>query len=115
MIFGSDDEEIGDAMSEESQEIESGKGKHQRTITMTQDMADRLLRVCEHMGVTPSAYLKQVIGEAVCRHEISLLPKQSADTQMAMLESFFASAGQVLQEEAKDEKPRASKAKRPSA
>ena len=100
-------------MSEESLENESGKGKHQRTVTLTQDMAERLLRVCNHMGVTPSAYLKQVIGESVSRHEISLFPKQAADNQQAMLEKFFTTLGDQLQEEIQSEKPRATKAKRP--
>lgn len=103
-----------ETMSDESQEIESGKGKHQRTITMTQDMAERLLRVCEHMGVTPSAYLKQVIGESVCKHEVALLPKQAADNQMGMMERFFAGLAEQLQEE-RNEEPRQAKAKRPKA
>ena len=116
MIFGCDGTaKRSEEMTEESQEIESGKGKHQRTVTLTQDMAERLLRVCTHMGVTPSAYLKQVIGEAVCRHEGSLLPKQAADNSQAMMERFFANMAEAIQEEQSNEEPRTPKAKRPKA
>lgn len=86
-------------MSEHHQETESSKGKYQRTISLNQDINDRLLRVCEHMGVTPSAYLKQVIGEAVSRHEVSLLPKQSADAAGVMMSNFFESLASVVASE----------------
>lgn len=97
----------------EDQDVEPA-GKYQRTITLTQDMADRLHAVCEHLGVTASAYLKQAIGEAVARHEVSLLAKQSKDNSMEVLTRFFEAMAQEAQEPETDDKPkrpRAAKAK----
>jgi predicted DNA-binding protein len=83
-------------------------GKYQRSVSLDQQMAARLHKVCEHLGVTVSAYLKQVIGEAVSRHEVTLLPKQQVESAEAMLLKFFETAAQELQADkgGQDEKPR---------
>lgn len=94
----------------EDQDVEPA-GKYQRTITLTQDMADRLHAVCEHLGVTASAYLKQAIGEAVARHEVSLLAKQSKDNSMEVLTRFFEAMAQEATTDDKPKRPRAAKAK----
>lgn len=83
--------------------------KYQRTITLTQDIADRLQAVCDHLGVTASAYIKQALGEAVSRHEVSLVAKQSKDSSMEMLERFFAT---VLEQSNQEELPDAPRPKR---
>lgn len=75
-------------MTKEAQEVEP-VAKYQRTITLTQDIADRLQAVCDHLGVTASAYIKQALGEAVSRHEVSLLAKQSKDSSLEILERLF--------------------------
>lgn len=94
-------------------------GKYQRSVALDQQMAERLHKVCEHLGVTVSAYLKQVIGEAVCRHEVTLLPKEHAASAEVLLADFFKQIGQVFdqEQEKQDEKPkrqRVAKAKRSS-
>lgn len=68
----------------EDQDVEA-QGKYQRSIRLTQDMADRLRAVCEHLGVNVGAYLTQAVGEAVAKHEVSLLAKQSKDSSMEIL------------------------------
>lgn len=106
---------MSDEMNDESQEIESGKGKHQRTVTLNQDVADRMFRVCNHLGVTPSAYLKQIIGEAVSKSEQVLFPQDMARNTEAMMERFFSGLVQTIQEDQPHEEPRPAKAKRPKA
>lgn len=83
--------------------------KYQRSVSLDQAMAERLHKVCEHLGVTVSAYLKQVIGEAVCRHEVSLLPHQQAASAEVMLADFFKQVTQVAQEQ-QVEKPKRQRA-----
>lgn len=110
-----DSDDMSDEMNDESQEIESGKGKHQRTVTLNQDVADRMFRVCNHLGVTPSAYLKQIIGEAVSKSEQVLFPQDMARNTEAMMERFFSGLVQTIQEDQPHEEPRPAKAKRPKA
>lgn len=95
-------------MTTEPQEVET-TAKYQRTISLTQDIATRLQAVCDHLGVTASAYIKQALGEAVSKHEVSLLAKQSKDSSTAMLEQFFKAA---LADVNQDEAPDAPKPKR---
>lgn len=100
-------------MTKENQELEP-VAKYQRTITLTQDIADRLQAVCEHLGVTASAYIKQVIGESVSRHEVSLRPHQMAGNVETMLAKFFESVAAGSEQEAEQDgkkRPGAAKAK----
>ena len=110
-----DSDDMSDEMNDESQEIESGKGKHQRTVTLNQDIADRMFRVCNHLGVTPSAYLKQIIGEAVSKSEQVLFPQDMARNTEAMMERFFSGIAQSIQEDQQHDQPRPAKAKRSKA
>lgn len=88
-------------MSREAQEVEP-VAKYQRTITLTQDIADRLQAVCDHLGVTASAYIKQALGEAVSRHEVSLLAKQSKDSSLEILERLFTTLSEQESQEPDD-------------
>lgn len=88
-------------MTKQAHELEP-VAKYQRTITLTQDIADRLQAVCDHLGVTASAYIKQALGEAVSRHEVSLLAKQSKDSSLEILERLFAVASEQLTQEPED-------------
>lgn len=87
----------------EDQDVET-QGKYQRSIRLTQDMADRLRAVCEHLGVNVGAYLTQAVGESVTKHEVSLLAKQSKDSSMEILL-------QVLQAATAEEAPASEKPK----
>lgn len=100
-------------MTKETQEVEP-VAKYQRTITLTQDIADRLQAVCEHLGVTASAYIKQAIGESVSRHEVSLRPHQMAGNAETMLAKFFESVAAGAEQGAEQDgkkRPGAAKAK----
>jgi len=97
-------------MSREAQEVEP-VAKYQRTITLTQDIADRLQAVCDHLGVTASAYIKQALGEAVSRHEVSLLAKQSKDSSLEILERLFTAVAEQADQEPDDGKKRPGAAK----
>lgn len=88
-------------MTRESPEVEP-VAKYQRTITLTQDIADRLQAVCDHLGVTASAYIKQALGEAVSRHEVSLLAKQSKDSSLEILERLFTTLSERESQESDD-------------
>jgi hypothetical protein len=99
-------------MTREAQEVEP-VAKYQRTITLTQDIADRLQAVCDHLGVTASAYIKQALGESVSRHEVSLLAKQSKDSSLEILERLFTAVAEQVDQEPDNGKkqPGAPKAK----
>lgn len=101
-------------MTKEAQEMEP-VAKYQRTITLTQDIADRLQAVCEHLGVTASAYIKQAIGESVSRHEVSLRPQQTAQNAETMMAKFFESIASAVEtqevEQDGKKRPGAAKAK----
>lgn len=74
--------------------------KYSRSINLDPQMAERLQRVCDHLGVTVNSYLKLKIGELVSRDEMTLIPKQSADQANALVESFFrAATAQLLEGE----------------
>lgn len=101
-------------MTKENQDVEPA-AKYQRTITLTQDIADRLQAVCEHLGVTASAYIKQAIGESVSRHEVSLRPQQMAGNAETMMAKFFESIAATVEaqevEQDGKKRPGAAKAK----
>ena len=63
--------------------------RYNRSVNLDPQMAERLQRVCEHLGVTVNSYLKLKIGEVVSRDEISLVPKQAADASVAIMERFI--------------------------
>lgn len=71
--------------------------RYNRSVNLDPQMAERLQRVCEHLGVTVNSYLKLKIGEVVSRDEVSLIPKQSADASAAILERFFQAASSAIE------------------
>lgn len=73
--------------------------KYTRSVNLDPHMAERLQRVCDHLGVTVNSYLKLKIGEVVSRDETSLVPKQVADQSAALLEQFFRAAGAMVVDE----------------
>ena len=66
-----------------------------RTIRLTPEVLARLNAVCDHLGVTVSAYMTAEIGRAVARDEVSLQAKRSADGSLEI-------RARVLQEATKD-------------
>ena len=66
-------------------------GKVGRTVRLNSDINQRLLDLCEHLGVNPNAYLVGEIGKAVARDELSFrAQKANAD--------LFQALGQMISE-----------------
>ncbi len=63
-----------------------------RTIRLTPEVFARLNAVCDHLGVTVSAYMTAEIGRAVARDEVSLQAKRSADGSLDMLARMIQEA-----------------------
>lgn len=47
---------------------DSKDSKVSRSIRLDAELDAQLLTVCKGLGVTPNAYLKQVVGEAINKH-----------------------------------------------
>lgn len=46
-----------------------------RTVRLSSDINQRLLDLCDHLGVNPNAYLVAEIGKAVARDEVTFRAK----------------------------------------
>ena len=68
------------------------QARYTRSVNLDPNMAERLQRVCDHLGVTVNSYLKLKIGEVVSKDEISLLVKDVGTDTAAQLERFFQHA-----------------------
>lgn len=60
-----------------------------KTIRLTQDIVDRLNVLCDHLGVTPGAYIVGEVGKAISRDEVALCAKQTTDKSSLLLEEFL--------------------------
>lgn len=69
--------------------------KHARTIRLTPDIYDRLNALCDHLGVTPNAYIIQAIGKAISQDEMAFKIQQNQNDMFSKLASMM--------EEAKDQ------------
>jgi hypothetical protein len=61
-----------------------------RTVRLTSGVNQRLLDLCEHLGVTPNAYLVAEVGKAVARDEISLMVKGQTDSMFASVDRWIS-------------------------
>jgi predicted DNA-binding protein len=68
--------------------------KHARTIRLTPDIYDRLNALCDHLGVTPNAYIIQAIGKAISQDEMAFKIQQNQNDMFAKLA--------LMMDEAKD-------------
>jgi len=68
--------------------------KHARTIRLTPDIYDRLNALCDHLGVTPNAYIIQAIGKAISQDEMAFKVQQNQSDMFAKLA--------LMMDEAKD-------------
>jgi len=69
--------------------------KHARTIRLTPDIYERLNALCDHLGVTPNAYIIQAIGKAISQDEMHFKIQQNQNDMFSKLASMM--------EEAKDQ------------
>jgi|TARA_B100001059_G_C17795493_1_gene562795 hypothetical protein len=65
------------------------KAKVGRTVKLESDINDRLLSLCEHLGVNPNSYLINKIGEAISKDEVSYIASRHVANQNNELAKFF--------------------------
>ncbi len=60
--------------------IEDRNPRHPRSVRLTSNINDRLISLCDHLGVTPNSYLVGVIGKAITLDEQAYISaKNSSD------------------------------------
>ena len=69
-----------------------------RSVRLTSQINDRLIALCDHLGVTPNAYLVGVIGKAIATDELTFLAKSNSNDMFKLLETFAVTAGEQIQD-----------------
>lgn len=83
--------------------MEDKKLKVTKTIKIDPSMNDRLLAVCEHLGVNPHAYLISAVGMAISKDEVAYVAAKSvAESQAKMAALFDVISSQALEETEKN-------------
>jgi len=60
--------------------LSSKEGKKaSRTVRLTQDLNNRLVALCTHLGTNPNSYLVSEIGKCISRDEIAFSVKKTHD------------------------------------
>jgi predicted DNA-binding protein len=68
-----------------------------RSVRLTSQINDRLIALCDHLGVTPNAYLVGVIGKAIATDEMTFLAKSNSNDMVKLLEGFIGTASQEIE------------------
>lgn len=69
--------------------------KHVRSIRLNPDIHERLVALCDHLGVTPNAYIVHAVGKAISQDEMAFKVQQNQSDMFAKLA--------LMMEEAKDQ------------
>ncbi len=77
----------------------SGVKKRPRSLALSPDLEERLLRLCEQLGVNPHAYLVNEVGKCVNRDYLQF---QVANSQKVALEEFMGKMETIMLNQAKD-------------
>ena len=64
----------------------SGIKKKPRSLSLTPEVEDKLLKLCDRLGVNPHAYVLNEVGKAVNR---DYLASQVAERQQTMFQDSF--------------------------
>ena len=72
----------------------SGIKKKPRSLSLTPEVEDKLLKLCERLGVNPHAYLLNEVGKAVNRDYLAF---QVAERQQNMFQDFFDKMAGVVE------------------
>jgi predicted DNA-binding protein len=59
-----------------------------RSIRLTIDVNDRLIALCNQLGVTPNSYLIQAIGKAITQDELHFKLRENSDNVANMMKQF---------------------------
>jgi hypothetical protein len=65
------------------------KPKVGRTVKLESGINDRLLSLCDHLGVNPNSYLVNKIGEAISKDEVSYIASRNVTNQQNELARFL--------------------------
>lgn len=74
----------------------SEQKKRSRTLSLSVEIEDKLLKLCEQLGVNPHAYLVTEVGKAVNRDYLAF---QVASNQQDALADFFCKMETAMQAE----------------
>lgn len=74
------------------------KPKVGRTVKLESDINDRLLSLCEHLGVNPNSYLINKIGEAISKDEVSYIASRNVANQNNELSKFIELVSKSVEE-----------------
>lgn len=75
---------------------------HGRSVRLTADVIERLGALCDHLGVTPGAYMTAAIGKCLAQDEVAFHTKQQTRKQMDGLSAFMASVSGELANKMKE-------------
>ena len=70
-----------------------------RTVRLESNVNERLIALCDHLGVNVNAYLVGEIGKAISRDEVSFRVADHSDQSKEMLNDFFAKVMNELPKE----------------
>jgi hypothetical protein len=79
--------------------MEVKRAKISRSLKLEADINDRLMALCEHLGVNPNAYLLNEVGKAISRDEIALVAGNSTKDMMSGVMSMFGELAALEQNE----------------
>ena len=60
-----------------------------RTVRLEPNVNERLIALCDHLGVNVNAYLVGEIGKAISRDEVSFRVADHSESSKEMLNEFF--------------------------
>lgn len=69
--------------------MEDKKPKVGRTVKLEHDMNERLIELCEHLGVNPNAYLLNEIGKSISRDEVAYKATQHASNMGSIIQDMI--------------------------
>jgi predicted DNA-binding protein len=69
--------------------MQTKRDKVSRSLKLEADINDRLIKLCEHLGVNPNAYLLNEVGKAISRDEITLVASNNTRDMVSGVMSMF--------------------------
>jgi predicted DNA-binding protein len=79
-----------------------GRVTYARSVRLTADVIERLSALCDHLGVTPGAYMTAAIGKCLAQDEVAFHTKQQTRKQVDALSAFMASFVEDVQQRDKE-------------
>jgi predicted DNA-binding protein len=71
--------------------MEPRKEKVSRSLKLDVQLNERLVKLCEHLGVNPNAYLLNEVGKAISRDELAFVVANNSKNAMTDMMAFLAS------------------------